>query len=48
MQEKQFVSGSGVSNIKVKTGKHCSARWKSMDLAEKKLYTLMENLEQRL
>mmetsp|Transcript_8791 Transcript_8791/g.19291 ORF Transcript_8791/g.19291 Transcript_8791/m.19291 type:complete len:354 (-) Transcript_8791:144-1205(-) len=41
-QEKQFVSGTGVSNIKAKTGRHCSLRWRNMKPEEKKLYEALE------
>jgi len=41
-QEKQFVAGTNVSNMKHKTGKFCSARWKAMDPAEKRLYLTLE------
>jgi hypothetical protein len=42
-QEKQFVAGTGVVNIKQKTGKHCSLRWKAMALEEKRLYEVQEH-----
>lgn len=42
LQEKQFVAAMNVSNLKYKTGKHCSARWRAMDAEEKKLYATLE------
>jgi hypothetical protein len=41
-QEKQFVAATNVSNMKHKTGKYCSARWRAMSAPEKKLYLILE------
>ena len=36
------MSGTGVSNMKHKTGKYCSARWRAMAAEEKRLYLTLE------
>jgi hypothetical protein len=41
-QEKQFVAATEVSNMKHRTGKYCSARWKAMAPEEKRLYLILE------
>lgn len=42
MQEKQFVAATEVTNMKHRTGKYCSARWRAMAADEKQLYLILE------
>ena len=41
-QEKQFVACTNITNMKHKTGRYCSVRWKSMTPEEKNLYLILE------
>jgi hypothetical protein len=45
LQEKQFVKGTNVDNVKERTGKHCSLRWRDMSAQEKLLYTQLAEAE---
>jgi hypothetical protein len=40
-QEKNFVKGTNVENVKARTGRHCSLRWRTMPEEERRLYQLL-------
>ena len=40
-QEKLFTAALGISNLKVRNGQHCSYRWSTMHVEEKRLYELI-------
>jgi hypothetical protein len=39
------VKGTNVDNVKERTGKHCSLRWRDMSVQERLLYTQLAEAE---